>query len=621
MSFLRYPLILAAILSLISLFANPIALYLGPFDYTGHLTFTYTEGDDVIINVIFQFDEEIGRRLIIASTPSTWGYTQGGISITFSGGTLSPGESLVPAVSFKEYVNPEEYPFSALGTTSKGDQITVSGTLVVSEMILLKIIYILQENQLYIFAGTVILLIGDILLGKQKDPEPIADGGLKIPTGTTTIHTRDKDGRILPPTITDDNGDDPRDIPPPTIYGEEIDVDDKAPPVYIVSDFHVGSNRNFPGQGNKQLSNDFHERILKRFIEWLEAVHRDATHYDHYDIVMNGDFLDLWQAARPNNDNYENRLNDILETNTVNKANFFSKLGEFIRNNSPKCRFYYLIGNHDDPLYSGDSIGDPLFGSRNSFYSNRNMVKEKLRDGSSSLMSFAFNKQYTNSRYKLFVEHGHQHDTTNLKDENGEPSGGQLIAQQINHMQEIDPEFGKIENTPNQETAKYLNCLNQRDDTPQNVKNEIEKLKEISIDAESYFVGNVVDFLLTDNMVSSLIIDRIEPSSIRANELDEAREIINDATRIPSYKIVVFGHTHLHDLQPTQLYSSWAHANTGTWIDDIVFDSSNGCQLISSPSHLPYVKISKQKGEDIAIVELKFFSGNSADRLLRVRLT
>jgi len=615
MSILRYPLVLAVILSLVSLFADPIALYLGPFDYTGHLTFGYSAGDDVIVNIVFQLDELIGEQLIVISSPSPWQYTQGGIIVTFSGGSLSPGDSLIAPVSFKEYVNPGEYPISAIGTTSEGDQVTASGILAVTEMIMLKIIYILKENQLYFLAGTAILLIGDVLLGQRKKPEP---GGTKTPVETTTSRTRD--GGVLPPTVTDGgDGDDPRDIPPPIIYGEEIEADTLVPPVYIVSDFHVGSNRNFPGQVNKQLSNDFHERTLKRFLEWLKAVDNDAARYDHYDIVMNGDFLDLWQAARPNNDTYENRLNDILETNETDDTNFFSQLGGFIRN-SPKCRFYYLIGNHDDPLYSGDNSGDELFGEGNSFYSNRNMVKLKLRAGTTSLMSFAFNKQYTNSRYQLFVEHGHQHDSTNLKDENGEPSGGQQVAQQINHMQEIDSDFGKIENTPNQETAKYLSCLNKRDDTPQNVKDEIEKLKNISIDAESYFVGNIVDFLLTDNMVSSLIIDRIEPSSVRANELKEALEIINDSSKIPSYKIVVFGHTHLHDLQPPQPYSSWAHANTGTWIDDIEFSPSNGCTLTSSPSHLPYVKISKQEGEEIALVELKFFSGNSADRLIKVRL-
>jgi UDP-2,3-diacylglucosamine pyrophosphatase LpxH len=618
MSILRYPLVLAAILSLVSLFADPIALYLGPFDYTGHLTYEYSVGDDVIVNVVFQLDEFIGERLIVISSPSPWQYTQSGTSISFSGGGLSSGDSLIAPVSFKEYVNPGEYFLSTIGTTSKGDQVTASGILLVTEMIMLKIVYLLKENQLYLLAGTTILLIGDIILGRRKKPAPIVDTGVKTPVETTTTRTRE--GGILPPTVIDSVGDDPRDIPPPIIYGEEIEADLQVPPVYIVSDFHVGSNRNFPRQTNKQLSNDFHERTLKSFLEWLEAVNRDSAGYDHYDIVMNGDFLDLWQAARPSKDTYENRLNDILETNVVNNTNFFSQLGGFIRRNSPRCRFYYLIGNHDDPLYSGDSSGDKLFGEGNSFNSNRNIVKLKLRDGTTSLMSFAFNKQYTNTRYQLFVEHGHQHDSTNLKDENGEPSGGQRIAQHINHMQELDPNFGKIENTPNQETAKYLSCLNKREDTPQSVKDEIEKLKDISIDAESYFIGNIVDFLLTDNMVSSLIIDRIEPSSVKANELKEALKIINDTSKISSYKIVVFGHTHLHDLQPTQPYSSWAHANTGTWIDDITFSSTNGCTLTSSPSHLPYVKISKQEGEEIALVELKFFSGNSADRLVRVRL-
>ena len=434
---------------------------------------------------------------------------------------------------------------------------------------------------------------------------------------------RSRDGSSDTSTPEDDD-DDPRDIPPPTIYGEEIDVDPIVPPVYIVSDFHIGSNKSEPEQVDKKLSNDMDKKTLENFLKWLDLVDKDAAHYDHYDVVMNGDFLDLWQAARPKDDDYQKRLEDILETNQVSNPennNFFSELGKFIRKNSPRCRFYYVIGNHDDPLYAGNHEGDAKFGEGNSFNSLRNMVTGKLRDGNISLMSFAMNRQYSNANYKLYVEHGHQHDSTNLKDENGGPSGGQRIAQQINHMQEIDPLFENIEKTPNQETAKYLKCLVNNPGTPENIKNEIDKLKEISIDAEAYIVGNIVDFLLTDEGMSNAIIDRIDPDNINRNELAEALEIINDVKRIPRRKIVVFGHTHIHDLQPPQPYSQWAYANSGTWLDDITSDSSKGCQLKSSPSALPYVKISKEKGEDIALVELKFFKGTSKDRLVKVRLT
>jgi UDP-2,3-diacylglucosamine pyrophosphatase LpxH len=434
---------------------------------------------------------------------------------------------------------------------------------------------------------------------------------------------RGRDGGSETITI-DDDGDDPRDIPPPTIYGEEIEVDPIVPPVYIVSDFHIGSNRSWSGQVDKKLSNDMDKETLENFLKWLDLVDKDAASYDHYDVVMNGDFLDLWQATRLEDDDYKKRLEDILDTNQVSNHennNFFSELGKFIRNNSPRCRFYYVIGNHDDALYSGNHEGDDKFGEGNSFYSLRNMVTGKLRDGDTSLMSFAMNRQYTNANYKLYVEHGHQHDSTNMKDENGGPSGGQIIAQQINHMQEIDPLFENIEKTPNQETAKYLKCLVDHPGTPENIKNEIDKLKEISIDAEAYVAGNIVDFLLTDEGMSNAIIDRIDPENINRNELEEALEIINDVERIPQRKIVVFGHTHIHDLQPPQPYSQWAYANSGTWLDDITHDSSEGCQLKSSPSTLPYVKISKENGEDIALVELKFFRGNSEDRLVKVRLT
>jgi UDP-2,3-diacylglucosamine pyrophosphatase LpxH len=633
MSSLRFPLVLLALLSTVALLVNVIAPYIGPLEYTGHLTFSYTEGENPIVNVVFQFNEEIGESLIVVNAPSPWSWAQGGNILSMSGGSLAPGDSLVVAVSFNRYVPPGDRPFTAVGTTSGGESSTALGVLVVTEMILLKILYTLSQNQLYLFGGTTVLFLGEIFRrwfqGRPIPPlKPgLGDGGIEQPVDTGSgIRTRERGSGEGSGTITTgEDGDDPRDIPPPKSYGEEIETDLKTPPVYIVSDFHIGSNRNFPGQVDKRRSNDMDQKTLKEFLKWLDLVDKDAADYDQYDVVMNGDFLDLWQSARPKDDDYQKRLEDILETNpeTKSEANpdFFSELGKFIRKNSPRCRFYYVIGNHDDPLYSGNHSGDEKFGEGNSFNSLRNRVKEKLREQSNSLMSFAMNRQYTNANYKLFVEHGHQHDSTNLKDENGGPSGGQQIAQQINHMQETDPLFENIENTPNQETAKYLHCLNRQPGTPEDIKKEIEKLKEISIDAEAYVVGNVVDFLLTDDGMSNAIIDRIDPDNIKKNELEEALEIINDIKRIPPRKIVVFGHTHIHDLQPPQPYSQWAYANSGTWLDDITHDSTEGCQLRPSPSSLPYVKVSKEKGEDIALVELKFFRGTPEDRLVKVQLT
>ena len=168
MASLRLPLVFIALLSAVALFANIISPLIGPLEYTGHLTYSYTEGDTPIVKVVFQFNEEIGERLIVVKAPSPWSWTQGGNILSMTGGSLAPGDSLVVAVSFNRYVPPGDRPFTSLGTTSGGESSTAVGTLVVTEMLLLKILYILSLNWLYLFGGTGVLFLAEIILVRRR---------------------------------------------------------------------------------------------------------------------------------------------------------------------------------------------------------------------------------------------------------------------------------------------------------------------------------------------------------------------------------------------------------------------------------------------------------------------
>ena len=377
---LRFPLALLALLSLIALFATPISIFIAPFEYTGNLNYAYNEGTDPIIHIDFQFDQEIGESLIVVKTPSPWNSIQEGSTLSLTGGNLAPGNALSVSVSFNKYVESGDRPFTGIGTTSGGESITSTGVLVVTEMIILKIIYILNQNQIFLIGGTIVLFVAEIIRSwRQKRSKSIPKSkpvdeeviypdktGVNIPIpvtegGLTTKERKKKLGSDFDTTY--DEGDDPRDIPPPTIYGEEdLEVDPNVPPVYVVSDFHIGSNKG----ADKRKSNDMDFDTLKSFIKWLDSVDRDARNYDHYDVVMNGDFMDLWQAKRPVDDTNANRLNDVLDSNNI----FFSELAKILRRRYPRCRFYYLIGNHDDALFSSND---------GSHYKARNSLKKHLR--------------------------------------------------------------------------------------------------------------------------------------------------------------------------------------------------------------------------------------------------
>ena len=152
MTSLRIPLAVLLILSVIAFFADPLSAIIGPLEYTGSLGYTYVEGENPIVQVVFLFEDEIGKQLLVTYAPPQWSWTQGGNSLTMTGGSLQPGDTLVVQVSFRKFVPPGEKLFQATGTTSAGEETTAYGVLVVSLMILLQVFAFLAVNR-YIILG------------------------------------------------------------------------------------------------------------------------------------------------------------------------------------------------------------------------------------------------------------------------------------------------------------------------------------------------------------------------------------------------------------------------------------------------------------------------------------
>ena len=205
MASLKLPVALLAILTLMAFFADPLGALIGPLEYTGSLSYTYVEGDNPIVKVVFQFDDEIGKQLIVTNAPPQWSWMQGGNILSMSGGSLQPGDTLVVQISFREFVPPGEKPFQATGITSAGEESIALGVLVVSLMVLLQVLSILALNRFYLLAATIALGILGVLLGGKK--EKPGDIELPVSPGPVTVDPGVKDGLSPPPVIQIDKGD------------------------------------------------------------------------------------------------------------------------------------------------------------------------------------------------------------------------------------------------------------------------------------------------------------------------------------------------------------------------------------------------------------------------------
>jgi len=189
MASLKLPVALLGLLTLAAFFAGPLGELIGPLEYIGSLTYTYVEGDNPIVKVVFQFDDEIGKQLIVTSAPPVWSWMHGGNILSMSGGSLQPGDTLVVQISFREFVPPGEKPFTAIGTTSAGEESTANGILAVSLMVLLQVLSILALNRFYLLAATILLgLLGVLLGGKPEVELPAAPGPVIVDDDDVDLH-------------------------------------------------------------------------------------------------------------------------------------------------------------------------------------------------------------------------------------------------------------------------------------------------------------------------------------------------------------------------------------------------------------------------------------------------
>jgi len=168
----------------------------------------------------------------------------------------------------------------------------------------------------------------------------------------------------------------------------------------FISDLHLGRGDeldDFPSEN---------ENALAEFLEYHSQQYRGHD----LDMVVLGDFLDIWQVA----DEAEKRASqcsdislDLIEDDQIRRANdavgahplAFERLGAFLRSEPQRRRAVFVMGNHDHSLVS-DKV--------------QRVINKAISGGDARIESgISFRHFYDEPGLRTYAEHGNQYDANN----------------------------------------------------------------------------------------------------------------------------------------------------------------------------------------------------------------
>lgn len=498
----------------------------------------------------------------------------------------------------------------------------------------------------------------------------------------------------------------PEDAPPGIIISTDEPDKKKDNVIYIVSDLHMGvhtKNRIIKTQQTNQSvdvisdwnvdksdSNLFDKYQASKFVKWLEFIenelnelsekHQNKSQDCH--LIINGDFLDLWQAKAPtiipnlkvsntDDDNltrdipysYKNRIDEIFDMYVYRYTIYldynedgqkmiegkgywdvvcsnpnYKVLQALLRFACGKNRkVIYLIGNHDDPLYTGNNDNDPAYGNKpcpNAEILRQYLIQKldgiRKNEGlpEIALSNIQIGRFYWNREIGVYAEHGHIFDKENWKQTDSDGCLSQHFNEGI--FAELKETTGihslrYVDNVPHDEIIKYLKCLARYKITKWRHYNKLpaheksfQKIAEKILLAGSRIEGGLwkmviaefLDLITPADEFIKMGIDELEHFSKMKNEkyMDKAALL----AKITGTQVLTFGHTHNHNFRRSK---NWVYVNTGEWITNVKFVKSRRrlrtshqkkhCKLIrNNEGEDHYLKIYTSSDENMLSVQL-----------------
>lgn len=531
--------------------------------------------------------------------------------------------------------------------------------------------------------------------------------GKKIPTGRTVVNVDDPKERGI---IESKDGiknypDLPEDAPPGIVTNIKDTEIKKKYLIYVVSDLHMGSHTKYDIEVeenyrtrrrqrhtssisrwivDKSHSNLFDKRQSERFVKFLNRIKKEhdkilekKSNVECH-LVINGDFLDLWQAKNPisyNSDgifdvgpySYTERINDIIDSNLykhflfvdyydcdeirkTHKREFWrykhiknigiKKDKQAVGKNpnwdvlqalynfalGRKKKVIYIVGNHDDPLYTRVKSDDASRKSedtstlRKYFISGiteavkGKNVPKKTKDKFEK--NFLIGRFYWNQEYGTYAEHGHVFDNANWR-ESEKCKGQKFVEDTLNPITERDRgEFSGLGNVPYYEVIAFFRCLAGRLSSKPfldsyNAKKFKKVLSEIiSEGAKAKGIWGRVWVVrgIIKRMFSEKKFFEISLAKMNTKLDEESSEYMNKGDSLAGAfgaTVLTLGHTHLPFFEKK---GNWVYANTGEWIFNVK-QKGGPCRLERVYGNSDYfLKVSEStRGPGEISVELRMY--------------
>lgn len=165
--------VLFIILLLLYFFAASIVEFVSNWSGQGSFTYSYLGGEEAIVSIKYDLPQDLADAMVLKQT-NGWTASIESNTISLTGGTLNPGETVTIDYRLKHYIAGGTKTVKITSTTSGGQEISSQTNLLVQEMVLLSIVGIIYQNAIWTLILALIVLVCIIVLflvGEKKEKE------------------------------------------------------------------------------------------------------------------------------------------------------------------------------------------------------------------------------------------------------------------------------------------------------------------------------------------------------------------------------------------------------------------------------------------------------------------